>query len=103
MQNTQAIDVAENLIFVVALQKVQGYLHHSKTGQQVQTSKSGSEVPNKSFWLDICYDIHIFKCCSDEYLVFVKENPKAKVAMYRLQELWVMGLGIEELPTTNEK
>ena len=80
----QAISVAGDRIFVVTVKKAQVYVYNSNTGQQVKMLKPGPEVAGESGWVDIPYGIRAFKRSNGEYLVFVEEDAKAKVIMYRL-------------------
>jgi hypothetical protein len=60
-------------------------VYDNDTGKQVTTMVPGDAVggPGSTGWLDIREPIHVYKRSNDEYLIFVEEDWKAKVLLYR--------------------
>ncbi|MEH2236995.1 hypothetical protein [Nostoc sp.] len=82
--STAAMSVAGDHVFAVTVKTAEVYVYNAKTGAQVQQLKPGPEVGSESGWIDIPYGIRAFRRSNGEYLVFVEENWKGKVIMYRL-------------------
>ncbi|MEH1848926.1 MAG: hypothetical protein V7L25_29155 [Nostoc sp.] len=82
--STAAMSVAKDYVFAVTVKTAEVYVYNAKTGVQVQQLKPGPEVGSESGWIDIPYGIRAFRRSNGEYLVFVEENWKGKVIMYRL-------------------
>ena len=82
--STAAMSVAGDNVFAVTVKTAEVYVYNAKTGVQVQQLKPGPEVGSESGWIDIPYGIRAFRRSNGEYLVFVEENWKGKVIMYRL-------------------
>ncbi|WP_298914460.1 hypothetical protein [uncultured Nostoc sp.] len=82
--STAAMSVAGDKVFAVTVKTAEVYVYNAKTGVQVQQLKPGPEVGSESGWIDIPYGIRAFRRSNGEYLVFVEENWKGKVIMYRL-------------------
>ncbi|MEH2121676.1 hypothetical protein [Nostoc sp.] len=82
--STAAMSVAGDHVFAVTVKTAEVYVYNAKTGVQVQQLKPGPEVGSESGWIDIPYGIRAFRRSNGEYLVFVEENWKGKVIMYRL-------------------
>jgi sugar lactone lactonase YvrE len=82
--STAAMSVAGDRVFAVTVKTAEVYVYNAKTGTQVQQLKPGPEVGSESGWIDIPYGIRAFRRSNGEYLVFVEENWKGKVIMYRL-------------------
>ncbi|MEH2441142.1 hypothetical protein [Nostoc sp.] len=82
--STAAISVAGDRVFAVTVKTAEVYVYNAKTGAQVQQLKPGPEVGSESGWIDIPYGIRAFRRSNGEYLVFVEENWKGKVIVYRL-------------------
>ncbi|WP_460207180.1 NHL repeat-containing protein [Scytonema sp. NUACC21] len=80
-----AIDVASDYVFAVSVKKADVYVYNAKTGALVRTLKPGPEVAGESGWVDIPYGVRAFRRSNGEYLVFVEEDAKAKVIMYRMR------------------
>lgn len=80
----KAMDVAGDRVFAVSSKTGEVYVYNAATGAQVQKLKPGSEVSGETGWIDIPYGIRAFRRSNGEYLVFVQEDSKAKVIMYRL-------------------
>jgi hypothetical protein len=80
-----AISVAGDYVFAVTVMKAEVYVYNAKTGEFVRILKPGPEVANESGWVDIPYGIRAFRRKNGEYLVFVEEDAKAKVIMYRMR------------------
>ncbi|KYC43872.1 hypothetical protein WA1_01600 [Scytonema hofmannii PCC 7110] len=79
-----AVDVARDYVFAVTVKKAEVYVYNAKTGALVKTLKPGSEVGGESGWVDIPYGVRAFRRSNGEYLVFVEEDHKGKVIMYRV-------------------
>ncbi|AFZ26773.1 hypothetical protein Cylst_4709 [Cylindrospermum stagnale PCC 7417] len=82
---TSAMSVAGDYLFAVTMKTAQVYVYNAKTGAAVKQLKPGPEVGGESGWIDIPYGIRAFRRANGEYLVFVEENWKGKVIMYRLR------------------
>lgn len=82
--STAAMSVANDYVFAVTVKTAEVYVYNATTGVQVQQLKPGPEVGGESGWIDIPYGIRAFRRSNGEYLVFVEENWKGKVIMYRL-------------------
>lgn len=80
-----AISVVGDYGFAVSVKKAEVYVYNAKTGALVRTLKPGPEVAGESGWVDIPYGIRAFRRSNGEYLVFVEEDSKGKVIMYRMQ------------------
>ncbi|MGJ5672426.1 MAG: hypothetical protein ACR9NN_02195 [Nostochopsis sp.] len=80
----KAMDVAGNRVFAASSKTPDVFVYDTTTGKQVQQLKPGPEVGSKVGWVDIPFGIRAFRRSNGEYLVFVEENSKAKVIMYRL-------------------
>ncbi|MEH1922692.1 hypothetical protein [Nostoc sp.] len=82
--STAAMSVAGDNVFAVTVKTAEVYVYNATTGAQVQKLKPGPEVGSESGWIDIPYGIRAFRRSNGEYLVFVEENWKGKVIIYRL-------------------
>ncbi|AUT01632.1 hypothetical protein CLI64_15255 [Nostoc sp. CENA543] len=80
----KSMDVAGDRVFAVASKKAEVYVYQASTGKQLQILTPGAEVAGESGWVDVPYGIRAFRRSNGEYLVFVEENAKGKVMMYRL-------------------
>ena len=80
----EAMSVAGDYVFAVTVKKAEVYVYKVATGELVQKLKPGPEVGSESGWVDISYGIRAFRRSNGEYLVFVEEDAKGKVIMYRL-------------------
>ena len=78
-----AMSIAGDYVFAVTVKKAEVYVYDAKTGRQVKILKPGPEVFGETGWVDIPYGIRAFRRKNGEYLVFVEEDAKAKVMMYR--------------------
>jgi len=82
---TKAMDVAGNRIFAVTMQNpVFVTAWDASTGEEVMQMTPGEEVYGQSGWVDIPYGLRAFQRSNGEYLVFVEEDWKAKVIVYRV-------------------
>ena len=82
--STAAMSVDQDYVFAVTVKTAEVYVYNAKTGAQVQQLKPGPEVGGESGWIDIPYGIRAFRRSNGEHLVFVEENWKGKVIIYRL-------------------
>jgi hypothetical protein len=82
----KAMDVAGDRIFAVDSRTAQIYVYNTVTGAYLKTLSPGTEVQGQSGWVDIPYGVRVYRRANGEYLVFVEEDAKAKVIMYRLAE-----------------
>jgi hypothetical protein len=82
--STAAMSVAGKYVFAVTFKTAEVHVYNAATGVQEQQFKPGPEVAGESGWIDIPYGIRAFRRANGEYLVFVEENWKGKVMMYRL-------------------
>ncbi|PHK09294.1 NHL repeat-containing protein, partial [Nostoc linckia z13] len=82
--STAAMSVAGDYVFAVTVKTAEVYVYNATTGVQVQKLKPDPEVGSESGWIDIPYGIRAFRRSNGEYLIFVEENWKGKVIMYRL-------------------
>lgn len=81
--NPAAMSIAGDYVFAVTVKKAEVYVYDAKTGRQVKILKPGAEVFGETGWVDIPYGVRAFQRKNGEYLVFVEEDAKAKVIMYR--------------------
>jgi hypothetical protein len=79
-----AMSVAGDYVFSVVVKNAEVSVYDAATGKQVQKLKPGPEVANESGWIDIPYGIRAFRRSNKESLVFVEEDWKGKVILYRL-------------------
>ncbi|MBW4560117.1 MAG: hypothetical protein KME32_02990 [Mojavia pulchra JT2-VF2] len=84
--STAAMSVAGDYVFAVTFKTAEVYVYNAATGAQVQQLKPGPEVAGESGWIDIPYGIRAFRRSNGEYVVFVEEDWKGKVIMYRLMK-----------------
>jgi len=80
----KAMDVAGDRVFAVDSRKADVYVYDAGTGAFVAKLSPGSEVGKETGWIDIPYALRAYRRTNGEYLVFVEEDAKAKVIMYRL-------------------
>jgi hypothetical protein len=80
---TAAMSVAGDYVFTVTFKTAEVYVYQATTGKKIKILKPGSEVGGESGWIDIPYGIRAFHRSNGEYLVFVEENWRGKVIMYR--------------------
>lgn len=80
----KAMDVAGDRVFAVDSRTAQVYVYDAGTGASITTLIPGPEVQGQSGWVDIPYGIRAYQRANGEYLVFVEEDAKGKVIMYRL-------------------
>ena len=83
--NPAAMSVAGDYVFAVTVYKAEVYVYDAKTGRRVRIFKPGKEVFEETGWVDIPYGVRAFRRKNGEYVVFVEENAKAKVMMYRFK------------------
>ncbi|BBD59707.1 NHL repeat-containing protein [Nostoc sp. HK-01] len=83
--STAAMSVAGDYVFAVKMKTAEVYVYNAKTGATVKTLKPGAEVAGESGWIDIPQGIRAFRRSNGEYVVFVEEDWKGKVIMYRFQ------------------
>jgi hypothetical protein len=57
-----------------------------KREQLLQRCLACPEVAGESGWIDIPYALRAYGRSNGEYVVFVEEDAKAKVIMYRLEQ-----------------
>ncbi|MEA5583397.1 hypothetical protein VB620_18875 [Nodularia harveyana UHCC-0300] len=83
--STAAMSVTRDYVFAVTFKTAEVYIYNANTGALVKKLKPGPEVAEESGWIDIPYGIRAMRRSNGEYLVFVEENAKAKVIIYRLK------------------
>jgi len=81
---TKAMDVAGNRIFTVTMQNPVVTMWDATTGEELMQMTPGKEVNGQSGWVDIPYGLRAFQRSNGEYLVFVEEDWKAKIIVYRV-------------------
>ena len=79
------MSVAGDYVFTVTVKTAEVYVYNAKTGTSAQKLKPGPEVAGESGWIDIPHGIRAFRRANGEYLVFVEEDWKGKVIMYRIK------------------
>lgn len=79
----KAMDVAGDRVFAVDSRKAEVYIYDAGTGAFVTRLRAGPEVGHESGWIDIPYGLRAYRRANGEYVVFVEEDAKAKVMMYR--------------------
>ena len=82
----KAMDVAGDRVFAVTSRTAEVYVYDTGTGAFVTKLTPGTEVAGESGWIDIPYALRAYRRANGEYVVFVEEDEKAKVIVYRLQE-----------------
>jgi hypothetical protein len=80
----KAMDVAKDRIFAVTSRTAEVYVYDAATGASVTKLAPGPEVAGESGWIDIPYGLRAHQRANGEYLVFVEEDSKAKIIMYRI-------------------
>ncbi|MCC5636573.1 hypothetical protein LC593_12000 [Nostoc sp. CHAB 5844] len=83
--STAAMSVAGDYVFAVKMKTAEVYVYNAKTGATVKTLKPGPEVASESGWIDIPQGIRAFRRSNGEYVVFVEEDWKGKVIIYRMK------------------
>lgn len=84
--STASMSVAGDYVFAVTVKTAEVYVYKAATGVQVQKLKPGPEVSGESGWIDIPYGIRAFRRSNGEYLVFVEEDWKGKVILYKISK-----------------
>jgi hypothetical protein len=79
----KAMDVAGDRVFAVDSKTAAVYAYSAAEGNSVAKITPGPEVNSESGWVDIPYGIRAYQKSNGEYLVFVEEDAKGKVIMYR--------------------
>jgi sugar lactone lactonase YvrE len=79
----KAMDVAGDRVFAVDSRTAVVYVYDAATGASVTTLKPGLEVKSESGMIDIPYGLRAYRRANGKYLVFVEEDAKAKIIMYR--------------------
>ena len=82
----KAIDIAGDRIFAIRVLQAEVYVYDTATGTSIAKLKPGIEVGRESGWVDIPYGLRAYQRANGEYVVFVEEDAKAKVIMYRLEQ-----------------
>jgi hypothetical protein len=82
----KAMDVAGDRVFAVDSRKAEVYVYDTGTGDFVTKLTPGTEVAGETGWVDIPYGLRAYRRANGEYVVFVEEDAKAKVIVYRLGE-----------------
>ncbi len=80
-----AMSVAGDYVFVTTVKTWETHVYSVSTGKLVRTLKPGAEVSGQLGWVDIAYGIRAFRRSNGEYLVFLEDDLKAKVIMYRMK------------------
>jgi hypothetical protein len=83
--STAAMSVAGDYVFIVTFKTAEVYAYNAATGAQAHYFKPGPEVAGESGWIDIPHGIRAFRRSNGEYLVFVEEDWKGKVIIYRFK------------------
>lgn len=81
----KAMDIAGDKVFAVTFKTAEVYVYNANTGAQERKLTPGPEVARESGWIDIPYALRAYRRKNGEYLVFVEEDLKAKVIMYRFR------------------
>jgi len=79
----KAMDVVGDRVFAVTSRTAEVYVYDTETGATLTTLSPGPEVAGESGWIDIPYALRAYRRSNGEYVVFVEEDAKAKVIMYR--------------------
>ena len=82
----KAMDVEGDRVFAVDSRKAEVYVYDTETGAFVTKLTPGTEVAGETGWVDIPYALRAYRRANGEYVVFVEEDAKAKVIVYRLGE-----------------
>ena len=81
----EAFHVAGDLAFFVDCKEAKVFVHDKSTGQLLGAMKPGPEVSGESGWTDFRDSLRAVQLKSGDYLVFVEEDWKAKILVYRLR------------------
>ncbi|MEG5042774.1 MULTISPECIES: hypothetical protein [unclassified Microcoleus] len=79
----KAMDVVGERVFAVTSRTAEVSVYDTETGATLTTLSPGPEVARESGWIDIPYALRAYRRSNGEYVVFVEEDAKAKVIMYR--------------------
>jgi DNA-binding beta-propeller fold protein YncE len=74
---------AEGAVFAVESRSARVHVYDSATGAKLGEMTPGPEVGKESGWVDIPDGIRAYKRSGGEYLVFVEEDAKGKIIVYR--------------------
>jgi hypothetical protein len=80
----KAMDITGDRIFATSVLDAEVYVYDTVTGTSIAKLTPGIEVARESGWVDIPYGLRAYQRANGEYVVFVEEDAKAKVIMYRL-------------------
>ena len=80
----KAMDINGSRVFAGDSKTAQVYVYDASTGAPITKLAPGPEVKEESGWLDIPYALRAYQRRNGEYLVFVEEDWKGKVILYRL-------------------
>ena len=81
--STIAISVAGDYLFTVESVTAKVHVFDMRNGKEVGTMGPGADVGNVSGWVDLTQGISATKRANGEYVVFVEEDARSKVMMYR--------------------
>lgn len=79
----KSFSVAGDYIFVVNTANAKVTVYNKETAALVGTMSPGPEVGGTSGWVDIMEGIRAYKLGTGEYVVFVEEDLRGKILMYR--------------------
>lgn len=74
------MSIAGDYLFIAYLKTAEVRVYEAATVRYCGTLRPGKDL---SGWLDIPYAVRAHKRADGEYLVFVEEDAKAKIIMYR--------------------
>lgn len=80
----KAMDIVGDRVFAADSKRAGVYVYKASTGEAIQVLTPGPEIGAERGWIDIPYGIRAFRRSNGEYLVFLEENARGKVIMYRL-------------------
>ena len=74
---------AGDAVFAVESRSAKVHVHSAATGEKLGEMTPGAEVGSESGWVDFPDAIRAFRRKTGEYIVFVEEDAKAKILIYR--------------------
>jgi len=81
--STIAMSVAGDYLFTAESVTAKVHVFDLRSGKEEGTMGPGADVGNVSGWVDLTQGISATKRANGEYVVFVEEDARSKVMMYR--------------------
>ncbi|WP_347555470.1 hypothetical protein [Robbsia sp. KACC 23696] len=81
--STISMSVAGDYLFTAESVTAKIHVYDMRSGKEVGTMGPGADVGNVSGWVDLTMGMSAIKRANGEYVVFVEEDARSKVMMYR--------------------